>query len=52
VRLGDGLVESLALSDRNAEFKLGGLARSVTGREGSCAPGGATVDLFEVGELG
>jgi hypothetical protein len=52
VSLGDGLVEGLALRSRDAELQLSGLARTVTGGEGSCAPGGSTVDLIEVGKHG
>lgn len=52
MRLGNSLVESLALSGGNVELELGGLARTVAGREGTCAPGRAAVDLVEVGEHG
>lgn len=52
MRLGNGLVESLALGSGNVELELGGLARAVAGGEGACAPGGAAVDLVEVGEHG
>jgi hypothetical protein len=50
VCLGDSLVEGLALCGGNVELELSGLAGAVAGGEGTCAPGGATVDLFEVGE--
>lgn len=52
MRLGDGLVECLALSSRNGELERSGLARAVAGSEGACAPGRTAVDFLEVGELG
>jgi hypothetical protein len=52
VRLGNSLVERLALRSRNIELQLAGLAAAVAGGKGACAPGGATVDLVEVGEHG
>jgi len=52
VRLGNSLVESLALGSCDVEFELRGLAGAVAAGEGACAPGGATVDLLEVGEEG
>jgi hypothetical protein len=50
-RLGDGLVEGLALDRADLELKRGRLARAVGGRERARTPGGATVDLSEVGAL-
>ena len=50
--LGNGLVEGLALGGSDAELELRGLAGSVTGGEGTGTPGGATVDLAQVGKVG
>ena len=49
--LGDDLPELLALDLGDLELECGGLARAVAASVGAGAPGGATVDLVEVGEL-
>jgi hypothetical protein len=41
----DGLVEGLALGSGDLKLEGGGLAGAVGAREGTGAPGGATVDL-------
>lgn len=51
VRLSNCLVKGLALRLGDAELEGSGLARTVAGGESTSAPGGATVDLVEVGEL-
>jgi hypothetical protein len=48
----DGEGEVLALDLGNLELLGGGLAGAVATGEGAGTPGGATVDLSQVGELG
>ena len=51
VELGDVLVEALALNGGNLELERRRLPRTVTTGEGAGTPGGATVNLSQVGEL-
>lgn len=50
--LGNGLVKSLALDGSNLELESTGLAGAVTTGKGAGAPGTATVDLGQAGQLG
>lgn len=50
--LADGLVKSLALDLGNLELLGRGLTAAVGGGKGTGTPGGATVDLGQVGQLG
>ena len=50
--LANSLKESLSLSLGNAELEGRGLARAVAAGEGTGTPGGATVDLIEVRQVG
>lgn len=49
---GESLGKGLALGGGNAELELGGLARTIGAGEGTGTPGGAAVDLGQVGDVG
>lgn len=51
MRLGNNLVELLALNGGDLELERAGLARAIGSGKGASTPGASTVNLRQVGQL-